>query len=488
MSEEIKNTENSQADTENTADSTTNEATEQVETTAEETPKTEAPQAEETTPEEPKAEATEEKTEEPKAEEATEEKAEAPKQEKSDDDSETADKAHYNDVVESLEKKIGTEETVNVEVIAKAKGGLRVVYDSVPLFLPASHYTLEKKVNEEKLDEAVGQNFDVKVTEVKQIGEGKIVIVSRKDMLMKEIWDKVEVGAEVIGNISSITNFGVFIDLGGVEGLVHVSRLSHAHIDNPKNHYNKGDEMTVKVVEIDKKNGKISLSRKALEDSPWKGVEEKYKVGESVTGKVKRLTNFGAYVELEPGVEGLLRVSELSWAMRVGKPADVLSEGQEVELKVLQISEGKGQAALSLKQNSENPWAALAEKYSKGSDANGIVQRVFEKGAIVRINEEVDAFMPVSRMNALKENEDDQPLKVGQAIEVKVIDATAQDESLVVSPVLTEEQREKLNERKQHRNKGPKGRPTSNVKTSAGEVSFGDLLSNADLKNLTNDK
>jgi ribosomal protein S1 len=483
--EEIKNTENSQADTENAAESTTNEATEQVETTAEETPKAEEPKTEEAATEETTQE---EATEEPKAEEAAEEKTEAPATEENADDSETEDKTHYNEVVASLEKKIGTDETVNVEVIAKAKGGLRVVYDSVPLFLPASHYTLEKKVNEEKLDAAVGQNFDVKVTEVKQIGEGKIVIVSRKDMLLKEVWDKVEVGAEVTGNISSITNFGVFIDLGGVEGLVHVSRLSHAHIDNPKNHYKKGDEMTVKVIEIDKKNGKISLSRKALEDSPWKGAEEKYKVGESVTGKVKRLTNFGAYVELEPGVEGLLRVSELSWAMRVDKPADVLSEGQEVELKVLQISEEKGQAALSLKQNSENPWAALTEKYSKGSDANGVVQRVFDKGAIVRINDEVDAFMPVSRMNALKENEDDQPLKVGQALDVKVIDAAADDESLVVSPVLTEEQREKLNARKQKRNKGPKGRPTTNIKTSAGSISFGDLLSNSDLKNLTNDK
>lgn len=483
--EEIKNTENSQADTENAAESTTNEATEQVETTAEETPKAEETKTEEAATEETTQE---EATEEPKAEEAAEEKTEAPATEENADDSETEDKTHYNEVVASLEKKIGTDETVNVEVIAKAKGGLRVVYDSVPLFLPASHYTLEKKVNEEKLDAAVGQNFDVKVTEVKQIGEGKIVIVSRKDMLLKEVWDKVEVGAEVTGNISSITNFGVFIDLGGVEGLVHVSRLSHAHIDNPKNHYNKGDEMTVKVIEIDKKNGKISLSRKALEDSPWKGAEEKYKVGESVTGKVKRLTNFGAYVELEPGVEGLLRVSELSWAMRVDKPADVLSEGQEVELKVLQISEEKGQAALSLKQNSENPWAALTEKYSKGSDANGVVQRVFDKGAIVRINDEVDAFMPVSRMNALKENEDDQPLKVGQALDVKVIDAAADDESLVVSPVLTEEQREKLNARKQKRNKGPKGRPTTNIKTSAGSISFGDLLSNSDLKNLTNDK
>lgn len=483
--EEIKNTENSQADTENAAESTTNEATEQVENTAEETPKAEETKTEEAATEETTQE---EATEEPKAEEAAEEKTEAPATEENADDSETEDKTHYNEVVASLEKKIGTDETVNVEVIAKAKGGLRVVYDSVPLFLPASHYTLEKKVNEEKLDAAVGQNFDVKVTEVKQIGEGKIVIVSRKDMLLKEVWDKVEVGAEVTGKISSITNFGVFIDLGGVEGLVHVSRLSHAHIDNPKNHYNKGDEMTVKVIEIDKKNGKISLSRKALEDSPWKGAEEKYKVGESVTGKVKRLTNFGAYVELEPGVEGLLRVSELSWAMRVDKPADVLSEGQEVELKVLQISEEKGQAALSLKQNSENPWAALTEKYSKGSDANGVVQRVFDKGAIVRINDEVDAFMPVSRMNALKENEDDQPLKVGQALDVKVIDAAADDESLVVSPVLTEEQREKLNARKQKRNKGPKGRPTTNIKTSAGSISFGDLLSNSDLKNLTNDK
>lgn len=480
--EELKNTENSQPETEVNSEETSASA-EQTAETVNETPVVE-PAAEEkveavaeTTPEPEVA-----KKEEPKAEESADSKPEANKS----DDSETEDKAHYNSVVSSLEKLIGTEETINVEVIAKAKGGLRVVYDSVPLFLPASHFSLERNVKDDKLEAAVNTSFEVKVTEVKQIGEGKIVIVSRKELIQKELWEKIKVGEELTGKVSSITNFGVFLDLGGVEGLIHVSRLSHSHIDNPKNHFNKGDELTVKVVEVDQKNGKISLSKKALEDSPWKGAEEKYKAGESVKGKIKRLTDFGAYVELEPGVEGLLRVSELSWAKRINKPSDMLEENQEIELKVIQISEEKGQAALSLKQNQENPWPALAEKYSKGSEATGKVEKVFEKGAIIRINDEVDAFMPISRISALKENENDKPLKVGAEIAVKVIDSTAKDESLVVSPVLTEEQQEKLNNRREKRERAPR-KPVQNIQTSGGSISFGDLLSKSALDSLNKD-
>jgi small subunit ribosomal protein S1 len=480
--EELKNTENSQPETEVNSEETSASA-EQTAETVNETPVVETAAEEkveavaETTPEPEAA-----KKEEPKAEESADSKPEANKS----DDSETEDKAHYNSVVSSLEKLIGTEETINVEVIAKAKGGLRVVYDSVPLFLPASHFSLERNLKDDKLEAAVNTSFEVKVTEVKQIGDGKIVIVSRKELIQKELWEKIKVGEELTGKVSSITNFGVFLDLGGVEGLIHVSRLSHSHIDNPKNHFNKGDELTVKVVEVDQKNGKISLSKKALEDSPWKGAEEKYKAGESVKGKIKRLTDFGAYVELEPGVEGLLRVSELSWAKRINKPSDMLEENQEIELKVIQISEEKGQAALSLKQNQENPWPALAEKYSKGSEATGKVEKVFEKGAIIRINDEVDAFMPISRISALKENENDKPLKVGAEIAVKVIDSTAKDESLVVSPVLTEEQQEKLNNRREKRERAPR-KPVQNIQTSGGSISFGDLLSKSALDSLNKD-
>ncbi len=495
--EELKNTENSQPETELNSEETSASAEQSAET-VNETPVVEAAEEKveataEASPEpvvaEEKVEAPAEtapepvaKTEEPKAEESTDSKPEASKS----DDSETEAKAHYNSVVSSLEKLIGTEDTINVEVIAKAKGGLRVVYDSVPLFLPASHFSLEKNVKDEKLEEAVNTKFDVKVTEVKQIGDGKIVIVSRKELIQKELWEKIKVGEDLTGKVSSITNFGVFLDLGGVEGLIHVSRLSHSHIDNPKNHFHKGDELTVKVIEVDQKNGKITLSKKALEDSPWKGAEEKYKAGESVTGKIKRLTDFGAYVELEPGVEGLLRVSELSWAKRINKPSDMLEENQEIELKVIQISEEKGQAALSLKQNQENPWPALAEKYSKGAEASGKVEKVFDKGAIIRINDEVDAFMPISRISALKVNEDDQPLKVGADIAVKVIDSTAKDESLVVSPVLSEEQQEKMNNRREKRERAPR-KPVNNIQTSGGSISFGDLLSKAALDSLNKD-
>ena len=344
--EELKNAENSLPETELHSEKTT--------ASAEQSAETENVQTTETTEAVVKVESPQEKVEDTKVEEtnkaATEQKT---------DDLETEDKAHYNSVVSSLEKLVGTDETINVEVIAIAKGGLRVVYNNVPLFLPASHFLLEKNIKEDKLESAVGNKFDVKVTEVKQIGEGKIVIVSRKDLILKELWENIKVGEEVEGKVSSITNFGVFLDLGGVEGLIHVSRLSHSHIDNPKNHFHKGDLLKVKVVEIDKKNGKITLSRKALEDSPWKGAEEKFKAGETVKGKIKRLTDFGAYVELAPGVEGLLRVSELSWAMRINKPSDILEENQEIALYVVPLSTFPGPYSFSFPHIPSPPFPLL---------------------------------------------------------------------------------------------------------------------------------
>lgn len=484
--EELKNTDNSQPETELKSEETSASAEQSAETANTQTTEiaeTPIDESKEETIEIQQEPVVESNVEKPKVEVAKTTEAE-PKT----DDLETEDKAHYNSVVSSLEKLVGSEETINVEVIAKAKGGLRVVYNNVPLFLPASHFSLAKNVKDDDLDIAVNSKFDVKVTEVKQIGDGKIVIVSRKDLILKELWENIKVGDEIEGKVSSLTNFGVFLDLGGVEGLIHVSRLSHNHIDNPKNHFHKGDILKVKVIEIDKKKGKITLSKKALEDSPWKGAEEKFKVGETVTGKIKRLTDFGAYVELAPGVEGLLRVSELSWAMRINKPSDILEENQDIEVKVLQISEEKGQAALSIKQNQDNPWPALAEKYSKGTETVGKIEKVFEKGAIIRLNDEVDAFMPVSRINVLKSSEDDKPLKLGAEISVKVIDSIAKDESLVVSPVLSEQQQEKVNNRREKRERAPRPKSTTpNIQTSGGAISFGDLLSNADFANLTKD-
>lgn len=285
--EELKNTENSQPETELKSEETSASAEQSAETV------NQTPVAEPTEEKVEKvAEATAEtKTESVDEQNANESKADSSENEKP-EDSETEDKAHYNSVVSSLEKLIGTDETIKVEVIAKAKGGLRVIYDSVPLFLPASHFSLERNVKDDKLEEAVNTSFNVKVNEVKQIGDGKIVIVSRKELIQKELWEKIKVGEELTGKVSSITNFGVFLDLGGVEGLIHVSRLSHSHIDNPKNHFNKGDELKVKVIEVDQKNGKITLSKKALEDSPWKGARNT-KQANQLEGKLNVLLILG---------------------------------------------------------------------------------------------------------------------------------------------------------------------------------------------------
>lgn len=487
--EQIENQENNSENTEQKAE----EVAEKSDTAAAESNSQE--ETKEETAEVKSEESSEEKAEESK-EESTEEKKEidekpAPKVTKTAEQAEieTQDKDKYNEVVEKLESLVGKDETIEVEVISTAKGGLRVVYESVPLFLPTSHYTLNKNVSESKLKEAVGKKLDVKVYEVKSIGEGKIVVVSRRDVLLKEVWDRVKEGEEVEGTVSSITDFGVFLDLGGIEGLVHVSRLSHSHVGHPKEVAKKGDTMKAKVISVDKKENKISLSKKALEDSPWKGAEEKFPAGTEAEGEIKRLTNFGAYVELAPGVEGLLRVGELSWTKRINKPSDILNEGENIKVKVLNLSEEKGQAALSIKQLEDNPWEQIANVYSEGTEAEGQVMRVFDKGAIVRIKDSVDAFMPISRINVLKKDENDKPVKEGDTLEVQVIDVVPKDESLVVSPKLTDEQKKELANRRKKGGKNRGGNRNQNkgkqqAKTTGGAVSLGDMLSSQDLENL----
>jgi small subunit ribosomal protein S1 len=399
--------------------------------------------------------AAEEKTQEEKKEETTEPKIQNRFKK-------------YAEIYDELTKKYEDKERIEVEVQDRIRGGLRVIYKNVPLFLPASHFSLKRNPSEKELKDSIGKKLTVEIHEIQEYDEGrKAVIVSRKKQLIDEFWNNINVGDIVEGKVSSIASFGVFLDLGGVEGLIHISRLSHTHVEDPAQFVKKGDILKAKVVELDREKNRIALNHKELEPSPWDTVEEDFPVGSIQKGIVKRLTDFGAYIEFKPGVDGLLRTQELSWTKRIKHPSDILEQNQEIEVKVMSASSEKRTIALSYKQTKENPWPTMHEKYPINAEFDGTVFQVIPQGMIVTIDEEVDGFMPRSKMKKVLQG-NRIPYKAGEKIRVSIVDIAPEDESLILAPVVSEEEIRAKRKKKVSKSDAPKIKDTG--------ISLGDMI------------
>jgi len=266
-----------------------------------------------------------------------------------------------------LRKAFRNKTAVDVKVVEVIKGGLLADYEGINIFLPASQVS-DKFVKD--LSEYVGTTLTVRLIEFdarrkKVVASRKVLIEEENERKIKEFWDNIEVGKEYEGTVTSLTNFGAFVDLGGVEGLVHLTELSWSKIKHPSEVLKKGDIVTVRVLEFDRESGRISLGYKKAEDNPWYNIAEKYPKDSIVKGKVVRLVPFGAFVELETGVDGLVHISQIS-DRRIPKPDDVLSIGQEVEAKVLEVDAENNKIALSIKDvNPINPEPAEDVKKEK---------------------------------------------------------------------------------------------------------------------------
>ena len=262
---------------------------------------------------------------------------------------------------ESLKEAFENEEVLTVTVSQVLDGGLSVVLDETRIFIPAS---LVSDTYERDLSKYKDQEIQFVLTEFNPrrrriIGDRKQLLVAEKERKQKELLEKINVGDVIVGTVKNITDFGAFIDLGGADGLLHISEMSWGRVDNPKKIYKVGD--TVKVFIKDIKDTKIALSVKFPEENPWNNAAEKYAVGTVVTGKVARMTDFGAFVELAPGVDALLHVSQIS-RDHVEKPADVLSIGQEIEAKIVDFDEADRKISLSIKALAQNTEAETAEE------------------------------------------------------------------------------------------------------------------------------
>lgn len=409
------------------------------------------------------------------------------------------------DVFDELKAMIETPATIEVVVNEKVTGGFRVAYKGAPLFLPFSHFSMSRKPNESEMKDAMGSTLKVSVIEAKENDGRKSIIVSRKGQIAEEFAAKFKVGEKVTGVVSSLPTFGVFINIDGVEGLIHVSRLSHAHVSKPSDLYKVGDTVEAVVIDVNQKDMKLGLSRKELEKSPWEEVETKFPIDSIHNGTVRRFTDFGAYIELEKGVDGLVRINELSWTKRVKNPNLVLELNKAYDFKVVAINVDKKALSLSYKRVGESPWGEFQAKYPIDAEFSAVISEMNEKGAVVTVADEIDAFMPKSKMRAFM-NGNKMTVGVGDAMQIKVADLSPENESMIVVPVLTEEQEaeQAMNRQSGGGNNNGGGNRGGNRDNRGGDryegrgekvdipkvgaITFGDMLSNLTLDKLGSGK
>jgi len=400
------------------------------------------------------------------------------------------------EVLAELKECQATKKTILAKVEDRVRGGLKLNYKGVALFLPTSHFDVRSNPNEEELIRAVGDLLEVEVLEINDDvpSHKRNIIVSRKNLLEAKFWNEIKVGDIVSGPVSSITTFGIFIDIGGYEGLVHVSRLSRKRIDNPKNFAKKGDILQAKVIEVDTEKKRIGLSIVDLEPSPWLTVNEKYPVGSIVNAKVKRFVDFGAFVELDNGIEGLIRNADLSWTQRINHPKEILTIGQEIQAQVTSINPDKELISLSYRATQPNPWNDIEQNIQVGNEKVGTIKQIKNEGLVITIDNILDGFMPKSKMrNLMKGNKI--PFKKGDQIEVVISDIAPAQQSLILEPKAneqeTKERREPRIEQKdkkpkQQKEETPSNQPIEMTTTEVGNFSFSDILSEDVLTKLLN--
>ncbi len=283
---------------------------------------------------------------------------------------------------------------------------------------------------------AIGQEIEVKVLDFEE--ERERISLGLKQ-LQNYPWDDVEAKypeeSVVRGRVVSITNYGAFVELEkGVEGLIHISEMSWTrHIKHPSKVVSIGDEVDVMVLKIDKQNEKISLGLKQCESDPWLTLLERYPVGSTIEGKVRNLTDFGAFVEVEEGIDGLVHISDMSWTKRVRHPKELLKRGDEITVQILDIDANKRRISLGIKQMQENPWPNLAEEYPIGRELEGAISRMLDHGVIVSMGEDLEGFVPLGHIGIPKLDKPQYYLKEGEDVVVKVIKMDTENRRIVLS-------------------------------------------------------
>jgi small subunit ribosomal protein S1 len=310
-------------------------------------------------------------------------------------------KADFLRVWEKIKEAYDDDRTVPGILKRKIKGGVTVDLMGVDAFLPGSQIALRRVPN---VDELIGQEYDFKILKLNK--RRRNIVVSRRVILEEEratkresLKEELQVGQVRKGVVKNITDFGAFIDLGGMDGLLHITDMSWGRIGHPSELCQIGDELEVKILDIDWDRERISLGLKQLQAYPWEDVAAKYPVGSRVRGRVVSITNYGAFIELEKGVEGLVHISEMSWTRNVRHPSQLASINDELECVVLRVDEEEKKISLGMKQTEEDPWLALPAKYPPGTKIAGVVRNLTSFGAFVEVEPGIDGLVHISDMS-----------------------------------------------------------------------------------------
>src|SRR5512141_2599647 len=324
-----------------------------------------------------------------------------------------------------LEKAFADKSVISGHVMEVVKGGLRVDV-GVKAFMPASRSGVRELADLEKL---VGQDIECRITKLDTASEDvvvdrRVVLEEREREAKQEAFGKLQIGDVVRGTVRTITDFGAFVDLGGVDGLLHVSDMTYARGVKPSDVVSQDQQIDVKILKINRETRKISLGLKQLAPDPWTVAAEKYQVGERIRGKVSRVADFGAFVELEPGIEGLIHVSEMSWTRKNVKAADVVKPGDMVEVVVLGVNGADKRIALGLKQALGDPWEEALKKYPVGAQVEAPVTSLAKFGAFVDLGDGVEGMIHIADITGEKRlNHPNEVLKQGQVVKAVVLEA-----------------------------------------------------------------
>ena len=313
--------------------------------------------------------------------------------------------------------------TIQGKVIHRVKGGLSIDV-GLPAFLPGSQIDLQPIRD---LDSLVGKVMELKI--LKYNKRRNNIIVSRRALLEEErvkhkakTLSLIKEGSVLEGKVKNITDYGLFVDLGGIDGLLHITDMSWGRVSHPSTMYQRGDEITVKVISFDREKERVSLGIKQLKPDPWAEAPKKFAVGEKVTGRVVNITDYGAFIEIEEGVEGLIHISEMSWTKKVKHPSQIVSIGDTIEAVVLNLDTENKRVSLGIKQIKPNPWNVIEEKYPVGTIIEGRIKNITDFGLFIGIDEEIDGLVHISDISWTKKIKHPSELyKKGDEVQAKVL-------------------------------------------------------------------
>ena len=327
------------------------------------------------------------------------------------------------------------EELITGLISRRIKGGMVVDLGVVQAFLPGSQVDIKPVMD---FDEFLGVESEFKIVKFNELRQN--IVLSRKailedDLLGKRqaVLEEMEIGMVLEGMVKNITDFGAFVDLGGIDGLLHITDITWGRINHPTDRLAIGEQVTVKVIDFDIEKVRVSLGMKQLQPEPWEGIDEKYPTDSIIEGKIVNMMNYGAFIQLEEGVEGLIHISEMSWTRHIKHPSDMFKVGDMVEAKILNIDTDEKKISLGIKQLQDNPWDTIESKFEVGSDHDGIVRNLTQFGAFIELEEGIDGLVHVSDMSWVKQvRHPKEIVQKGDTIKVRILEVSAEDRRLAL--------------------------------------------------------